>query len=80
MQTFTLSDEQEEKMNKFILKHEKSWKCPINNQRRRNRNRDLFCGSCGGDCQFSLVITFTSFANIASIKCECGKEEFLGEV
>lgn len=80
MQTFILSDEQEEKMNKFISKHEKSWRCPINKQRRRNRKLHQFGGPCGGDCQFSLEITFTSFSNLASIKCECGKEEFLGEV
>lgn len=80
MLSFTLTDEQEAKMNAFIEKHNKARKCPVNKVRKRSRKRDTFCAPCGGRGQYSLEITFTAIANLASIKCECGKEEYLGEV
>ena len=65
-------------MNDFIDKHDKSRKCPINKRIKEHRKKGIF--PCGGHCQYSLEITFSSFANLASIKCECGEEKYLGEV
>ena len=63
---------------KNIDKHDKSRKCPINKRIREHRKKGII--PCGGECQYSLEITFSSFANLASIKCECGEEQYLGEI
>lgn len=76
--TFTLDPLQVKQMNDFIDKHNKSRKCPTNKKIREHRKKGIF--PCGGHCQYSLEITFASFANLASIKCECGEEKYLGEV
>ena len=76
--TFTLDPLQVKQMNDFIDKHDKSRKCPINKRIKEHRKKGIF--PCGGHCQYSLEITFSSFANLASIKCECGEEKYLGEV
>lgn len=80
MLSFTLTDEQEAKMNAFIEKHNKDRKCSVNKVRKQARKHNTFSAPCGGWGQYSLEITFTAIANLASIKCECGKEEYLGEV
>lgn len=76
--TFTLDPLQVKQMNDWIEKHNKSRKCPINKRIREHRKKGIF--PCGGHCQYSLEITFASMANLASIKCECGEEKYLGEV
>lgn len=76
--TFTLDPLQVKQMNDFIDKHNRSRKCPVNKRRRERKKKGIII--CGGECQYSLEITFTSFANLASIKCECGEEQYLGEV
>lgn len=76
--TFTLDKLQVKQMNTWIEKHNKSRKCPINKRRREHRKKGII--PCGGECQYSLEITFASFANLASVKCECGEELYLGEV
>lgn len=76
--TFTLDPLQVKQMNDWIEKHNKSRKCSINKLRREHKKKGIF--PCGGHCQYSLEITFASMANLASIKCECGKEKYLGEV
>ena len=76
--TFTLDPLQVKQMNEWIEKHNKSRKCPINKKRREHRKKGII--PCGGECQYSLEITFASMANLASIKCECGEEQYLGEV
>lgn len=76
--TFTLDSLQVKQMDNFINKHNKSRKCPINKRIREHRKKGII--PCGGHCQYSLEITFSSFANLASIKCECGEEQYLGEV
>lgn len=78
MRYYTLTDEQEKIMKDWIEKHNKSKKCPINKQRKKDRKKGIY--ACGGDCQYETVITHSSFADIASIRCECGEEQFLGEV
>lgn len=80
MRTYTLSDEQEKIMSDFIEKHNRSRKCPINKQRKEYRKKNPFCSPCGGHCQYSLEITFTTIADLASVKCTCGAEQYLGEV
>ena len=76
--TFTLDPLQVKQMNDFIDKHDRSRKCPINKKIREHKKKGIF--PCGGHCQYSLEITFSSIANLASIKCECGEEKYLGEV
>ena len=76
--TFILDPLQVKQMNDWIEKHNKSRKCPINKRRREHRKKGIF--PCGGECQYSLDITFATMANLASIKCECGEEMYLGEV
>ena len=76
--TFTLDPLQVKQMNDFIDKHNKSRKCPINKRIREHRKKGIF--PCGGHCQYSLEITFSSIGDLASIKCECGEEKYLGEV
>lgn len=76
--TYTLSVEQVKQMNAFMEKHNKSRKCSVNKQRKANRKAGIY--PCGGYCQYSINITLSSVADIASIKCSCGKEEYLGEV
>lgn len=76
--TFTLDPLQVKQMNDWIEKHNKSRKCPINKRIKEHRKKGIF--PCGGHCQYSLEITFSSMANLASIKCECGEEKYLGEV
>ena len=76
--TYTLSVEQVKQMNAFMEKHNKSKKCPVNKQRKANRKKGIY--PCGGYCQYSINITLSSVADIATIKCSCGEEEYLGEV
>ena len=76
--TFTLDPSQVKQMNAFIEKHNRSRKCPVNKRRREYRKKGIIL--CSGECQYSLEITFSSIANLASIKCECGEEKYLGEV
>ena len=76
--TFTLDPLQVKQMNDWIEKHNKSRKCFVNKRIRDHRKKGIF--PCGGDCQYSLEIIFSSIANLASIKCECGEEKYLGEV
>ena len=76
--TFTLDPSQVKQMNAFVEKHNRSRKCFINKRIREHRKKGVF--PCGGHCQYSLEITFSSIANLASIKCECGEEQYLGEV
>ena len=76
--TFTLDDEQVAQMDIWIEKHNKNRNCSINKLRKEYKKKGIF--PCGGMCQYSLEITFTSFADLASIKCQCGAEEYLGEV
>ena len=76
--TFTLNPLQVKQMDDFINKHNRSRKCSINKRRREHKKKGIML--CGGECQYSLEITFASFANLASIKCECGEEKYLGEV
>ena len=76
--TFTLDSLQVKQMNDWIEKHNKSRKCSVNKRRREHRKKGIF--PCGGHCQYSLEITFASMANLASIKCDCGEEKYLGEV
>ena len=76
--TFTLDPLQVKQMNDWIEKHNKSRKCPINKRRIEHRKKGIML--CGGECQYSLQITFATMANLASIKCECGEEKYLGEV
>jgi hypothetical protein len=76
--TFTLDKLQVSQMNAWIEKHNKSRKCSVNKRRREHRKKGIM--PCGGECQYSLEITFASMANLASIKCECGEELYLGEV
>lgn len=76
--TFTLDPLQVKQMNAWIEKHNKSRKCLINKRRKEWSKKGI--SPCGGACQYSLEITFASMANLASIKCECGEEKYLGEV
>ena len=76
--TYTLSVEQVKQMNAFMEKHNKSRKCPVNKQRNANRKKGIY--PCGGYCQYSLSISFSSVADLATIKCSCGEEKYLGEV
>lgn len=78
MLNFTLTDEQEALLNSWIEKHNKSRKCPINKQRREMSKKGIY--PCGGHCQYSVDITFTAIGDLASVKCKCGAEEYLGEV
>ena len=76
--TFTLDPLQVKQMNDWIEKHNKSRKCFVNKRIREYRKKGIF--PCGGHCQYSLEITFASMANLATIRCECGEELYLGEV
>ena len=73
MLTITLSDKQEKQMNKFIKQHQKVCKL-VKEQKKAN------IVPSGGWGNFSLEITFTAIATLASIKCKCGEELYLGEV
>lgn len=76
--TYTLSVDQVKQMNAFMEKHNKSRKCPVNKQRKANRKNGVY--PCGGYGQYSINISLSSVADIATIKCSCGEEEYLGEV
>ena len=70
---FEINDNQKAVMNKFIERHNRSRKCHINKQKKR-------ITACGGIAQYSIKITLSSIANVATIQCECGAKEYLGEV
>ena len=76
--TYTLDPHQVKQMNDWIEKHNKSRKCPINKRIREHRKKGVM--PCGGWRQYSLEISFSSIANLATIKCQCGEELYLGEV
>ena len=77
MKHFILTNEQVEDMNLWIKEHNNS-KCKINKQKEKYKKKGIF--PCGGIGQYSLKIVLTNVAEIAFIKCECGKEKYLGEV
>lgn len=71
--SFKINDNQKVIMEKFIEKHNRSRKCPVNKQRKR-------IAACGGIAQYSIKITLSSIVNVATIQCECGAKEYLGDV
>lgn len=86
MTTWTLTDEQERLMFKWMAIHTQSKKCPIYKRRKkqeklRAKGKGNPYGPCGGSAQFQIEIALTAVGNLASVKCtECGEECYLGEV
>ena len=76
--TFTLSRLQEEAMDIWIEEHDKT--CPVHKYHKQLTEQNGGMPPCGGWCEKSLVITSASMADLASVKCECGQEDYLGEV
>lgn len=72
---FSFNSEQIKAINDFIVRHNRNRKCPFN--KTRNKKGDI---PCGGTARYSIEIKLTAVGDLASIKCECGAEEFLGEV
>jgi len=67
---FKISGKELEKLYKWKEKH----RCSFKKVKKKYEKQFAFSSPYGGWCQYKYIFTPTSFGDLVTVKCECGKE------